>query len=102
MSLLYRVWRYGGGDWLEPWRVYHGLDSNFRPVDRPERPAHRPTFVKRYRHMLYGFAKAAAIMEEGAKDNHRAPVRTRERPRAVELPGHVQTPSGLILPTDAG
>lgn len=98
MSLLYRVWRYGGGDWLEPWRIYHGLDADFRPVDEPSKPAHRPTWVRRYRHLLYGFAKAAAIMEEGAKDKPPRPVVRDRAPR----PGEVTTPSGLILPTGSG
>jgi hypothetical protein len=36
---LYLAWRYGGAD---PFRLYHGLDDDYRPLEDPSLPAIRP------------------------------------------------------------
>ena len=90
------MWRYGGGDWTLPFRVYHGLDAHFRPVGEPDAPARPIRYVERYRHLLYGFAKAAAIIEEGVKD--KPPPRPPRRPDPGK-PREQVTPGGVVLPT---
>jgi len=87
------VWHYGGGDWTLPWRVYHGLDEQFRPVDKPDSPPHPITNVARYRRMIYGFAKASAVLEGRIKDDPGPPRPPRREPHS---------PGGVILPTGTG
>jgi hypothetical protein len=72
-----------------PWRVYHGLDRDFRPLDDPSAPPHRIHCVDRYRKMMYGFALATDVLEHGAKDRPGPPAPRR---------GETVRPSGLILP----
>lgn len=93
MSLLYRLWRYGGDDWTVVWRVYHGLATDFRPLGQPHRDPLPIADVQRYRQLLYGFAKAAAVIEEGAPNDPPRP--TPLRPKR----GPSVTPGGVVLPT---
>lgn len=102
------MWRYGGGDWTAPWRVYHGLGDDFRPIDDPEGAPKRIRYVARYRYLLYGMAKAAAIMEEGVKDRPALPPPRRRPPDpgkpgagkgSAAFPYEEVTESGLVLPT---
>jgi hypothetical protein len=80
--MLYRAWRYGGGDWLLPWRMYHGLDDEYRRMGIDGDPQRYPWAVNRYRNLIYGFTKAAAVIEEGVPNK---PVTLRP-PRAREAP----------------
>lgn len=94
-ALLWRVWRFGGGDWTLPWRMYHGLDEQFRPLDDPAGAPVRIRDVPRYRALILGFGLANDVILRGAKDKPGLP------PPAV--PGRTDRervrPSGLILPT---
>lgn len=92
------MWRYGGGDWTAPWKVYHGLGDDFRPLGDADAQPRFIGNVSRYRHLLYGMAKAAAVMEEGAKD--KPPPRPRRRPDPGK-PREDVTPGGVVLPTGA-
>lgn len=75
------------------------------PLDDPDARPKRPNNVKLYRHLIYGFAKAHAVLLEGYKDDERRPRRKpREDTSAGEpapLPGEVVTKSGLIVPEAA-
>lgn len=79
-----------------PWRVYHGLDEDFRPLDDPTGEPQRIGHPARYRHFLYGMAKAAAVMEEGAPDGT-GPARPSRR--AAQRERELVAKGGLILPT---
>lgn len=48
---------------------------------------------------MYGFAKAAAVIEEGVKDRT-GPARPK-RPPTTGKPGETVTPGGVVLPTGA-
>jgi hypothetical protein len=91
------VWRYGGGDWLAPWRVYHALGQDFRPLDDPDADPLLPRWPSRYRNLLYGMAKAAAVMEEGARDRP-GPRKPRRKPDPGK-PREQRTAGGVVLPT---
>lgn len=78
---MFFAWRYGSE---EPWRLYNGLDSDYRRLHDPALPAVRPRYPDRLRAFMYGCGKAAAIMEGKMKD---APVTPPARPeRRVVLP----------------
>jgi len=49
--MLFLAWRYGGED---PYRLYNGLDGNFRPLGYPEADPAPPRYPTRLRHFLYG------------------------------------------------
>lgn len=85
------MWR-NGGDWTLPWRVYHGLDEDFRPLDDPDAPARRIRYPSRYRHFIYGMAKAVEVLEDGQPDGM-GPPRPSRRDREAKSEG------GVILPT---
>lgn len=77
--------------------MYHGLGEDFRPLDDPTRPPRRIQNAARYRRLIYGFAKASAILDGRMKDVI-GPPRTRRRdPRneqKVILPTGVAKPRG--------
>jgi hypothetical protein len=85
------VWR-NGGDWTLPWRVYHGLDADFRRLDDPAAPPRLIRHPSRYRHLIYGMAKAAAVLEEGAPDGI-GPSRPSRRERELKARGAVVLPT---------
>lgn len=57
---LFCAWRYGGED---PWRLYHGLDAEYRLLRAPDRPPVRPKFPSRVKAFMYACAEVAANME---------------------------------------
>jgi hypothetical protein len=91
------VWRYGGGDWTLPWRVYHGLGEDFRPLNDPDAAPRRIPYPTRYRHFMYGMAKAGAVLEEGAPDGM-APSRPSRRERELKAKGGIVLPTGAAKP----
>lgn len=93
------MWRYGGGDWTLPWRVFHGLDERFRPVSDPDGDPIPIVHVARYRRLLYGYAKAAAVLEEGHPAQERKAVRQRSRTGPSAGPPEQRTEGGVVLPT---
>lgn len=49
----------------DPYRVYNGLDGDYRPLGHPDEPPRPPTYPSRLRHFLYGCGLYA--METEAK-----------------------------------
>lgn len=96
------MWRYGGGDWTLPWRVYHGLGPDWRPLADPDGDAKPIGDVARYRNFVYGMAHAAAVMEEGVRDKSgpARPKRRRDR-RDDGKPREQVSEGGVVLPTGA-
>lgn len=58
--MLFLAWRYGHG---EPYRIYNGLDRDYRPLGHPEQPARPPLFPSRLRHFVYGCGLYASELE---------------------------------------
>lgn len=48
---MFLAWRYGNED---PYRVYNGLDRQYRPLSQPDQLARPPTYPTRLRHFVYG------------------------------------------------
>jgi hypothetical protein len=49
--MLFLAWRYGKED---PYRLYNGLDADYRPLGHPEEVSRPPQYPTRLRHFLYG------------------------------------------------
>jgi hypothetical protein len=49
--MLFLAWRYGRED---PYRLYNGLDADYRPLGHPEEEPRPPRYPTRLRHFLYG------------------------------------------------
>lgn len=65
--------------------MYHALDDQFRPL-RPSGPgtARPPRFLSRYRNLIYGFTKVAAMLDEGLPDKPvKVPVKPPDQATAV-------------------
>jgi hypothetical protein len=60
---LFQVWRYGSGDWLEPYRLYNGLNVDLRPLTSVDGEPHRPPYPTRVRAFVFGCAQVAADIE---------------------------------------
>jgi hypothetical protein len=57
---VWAAWRYGGED---PWRLFNMLDSGYRPLRDPERPAFRPARPSRVRAFMYACGRVALKIE---------------------------------------
>ena len=64
--------------------MYHGLRDDLTPVRRPldhsEPEALLPVNLERYRHLIYGFSKAAAIVDGTMEDKTPAAVKLHQVP----------------------
>jgi hypothetical protein len=54
--LLYLAWKHGGHD---PYRLYNGLDDDYRPIEDSEKPVMPPPDPRKLRNVIYGFATFA-------------------------------------------
>ena len=73
------MWRFGGGDWLEVFRVFNGLGQDLRPVGQPNAVPALPLSTQRYRHFLYACAKEAARIDEGLEESRAQDIRSLKR-----------------------
>lgn len=53
---MYLAWKHGGAD---PFRLYHNLDADYRPLGRPDSERVLPVYPGRVRNLIYGFAMRA-------------------------------------------
>jgi hypothetical protein len=58
--MLFLAWRYGGED---PYRLYNGLDADYRPLGHPDELSRPPRYPSRLRHFLYGAGLFASEIE---------------------------------------
>jgi hypothetical protein len=62
---LFLVWKASGTD---PYRLYNGLDEDYRPLGDPTAPRRPPLYPERVRAFLYACGERAREMEiEDAK-----------------------------------
>jgi hypothetical protein len=73
--LIFCAWRYGRED---PFRLYHRLDAQYRPMWDPGLPEVRPRRPDRLRAFLYACGKAAAILD-GKMESKNLPQRPPDR-----------------------
>jgi hypothetical protein len=44
---------------MDPYRLFNGLEQDYRPIGRPDEDPRPPLFPSRLRSMIYGFALIA-------------------------------------------
>jgi hypothetical protein len=73
-------------------------------MDNPEAEPYRPKNVSLYRNLIYGFAKAFAVVSDGVKDTvGPTPPEKKLRPSDPAKPRPYDVSAGgVILPTGAG
>lgn len=58
--MLFHAWRVSGAD---PYRLYNGLDEQYRPLHNPQLAARPPQFPERVRAFVYACGQYARELE---------------------------------------